>query len=796
MVENPMPDFLKYLPDKAGAFFQTGILQTGPSGTCIMTELGRREGIHHSLFINQNFVGLLLNGKMISEKPVNDQLVKLEDDKYYISADSTYADDRVKVLNHIDTFGIFDRWGDILPIGQGAQGIYHKDTRFLNRLEFKINGLRPLLLSSAIKEENEILSVDLTNPEMKDKRGAPVVKGMIHIRRSQFIRNSHFYEQILVTNHHKEEYEVDLSLRMEGDFKDIFEVRGLEREKRGDVFPPTLNQQKRLIIAYEGLDDIKRYARVKFSRTVEEISEENTIVFPLKLKPKESIALDYSVSFNIGDDEITNKDYWRALEQLEPQMEEAKELFPLISTSNEQFNHWINRSKADLLSLTARTPYGRYPYAGVPWYNTAFGRDGIITALETLWLAPELARDVLLFLSANQARELSPEQDAEPGKILHETRGGEMVELGELPFKQYYGTIDATPLYIMLAGAYFERTADLGLIKSIWPNIVAAIDWINEYGDLDGDGFVEYQHKAENGLTNQGWKDSFDSVSHANGNLAEAPIALCEVQGYVYAAKLHGAVMAKALGEADLAGILQQEAAALKQNFNQSFWDDELGCYALALDRHKNRCRVKSSNAGHALYTGIADADKAGILVKTLMGKDMFSGWGIRTLSEQERMYNPMSYHNGSIWPHDVAIVASGFSRYGYQKEVVQLLQGLFDASLFIDLQRLPELFCGFERRRGEGPTAYPVACSPQAWSVGAVFLMLQAILQFRVIAGEKRIYFNKPILPEFLKNVEINELQLGDDVCSIRINRYGSDEAVGVNIKNKPADWEMIVAS
>ena len=731
---------------------------------------------------------------MITEKAIAEQIVKFEDDKYYISADSTYADDRVRVLNHIDTFGIFDRWGDILPIGKGAQGIYHKDTRFVSRMEFKINGLRPLLLSSSVKEENEILSVDLTNPEMKDRVGIPVLKGMIHIRRSQFIRNSHFYEQIKITNHHKEEYQLELSLRLEGDFKDIFEVRGLERARRVEVLPAKLNQHRKLILSYKGLDGIKRYTKIKFSQHIEAISPENTILFPLILKPKESISLDYSISFTIGSGEATNKDFRLAFEQIEPQLREAKELFPLVCTSNEQFNHWLNRSKADLISLTAQTPHGRYPYAGVPWFNTAFGRDGIITALETLWLAPDLAKDVLLFLSAHQAREINFEQDAEPGKILHETRGGEMVELGELPFKQYYGTIDATPLFVMLAGAYLERTGDLALIKSIWPNILAAIAWIDKYGDIDGDGFVEYQHKAEKGLTNQGWKDSFDSVSHANGELAEAPIALCEVQGYVFAAKQLGAKMALAIGESDLATRLEKEAHELKRQFNKAFWDEELGCYALALDKHKNRCRIKTSNAGHALYTGIADDDKAGVLVKSLMEKDMFSGWGIRTLSEYERMYNPMSYHNGSVWPHDVAIVAYGFTRYGYQEEAVKLLRALFDASLFIDLQRLPELFCGFERRKGEGPTAYPVACSPQAWSVAAVFLMLQAILHIRIVTSEKKVYFNKPVLPEFLENIEIEDLKIGGHYCSFYMHRYDSNEAVNINVKGKPKDWEVLV--
>lgn len=731
---------------------------------------------------------------MIHEQSVLEQIVKLDDDKYYISADSTYADDRVKVLNHIDTFGIFDRWGDILPIGKGVMGIYHKDTRFISRLELKINGLRPLLLSSAIKEENEILSVDLTNPEMKDKAGVPIIKGIIHIRRRQFIRNSHFYEQIKITNHHIEEHQIDLSLKMEGDFKDIFEVRGLERAKRGEVYPAKLNQQKKLVISYKGLDNIKRYTKIKFSKPVVDITEENTIVFPLTLKPKESVTLDYSISFNIGSGEGSNKDFIRAFEQIEPQLREAKELFPKIFTSNQQFNHWLNRSKVDLISLTAETRYGKYPYAGVPWYNTAFGRDGIITALETLWLAPDLAKDVLLFLAANQAAEVSYDQDAEPGKILHETRGGEMVELGELPFKKYYGTIDATPLFVMLAGAYFERTGDIGLIKSLWPNIIAAIEWIDKYGDFDGDGFVEYQHKAEKGLTNQGWKDSFDSISHANGQLAEAPIALCEVQGYVYAAKLYGVKMARIIDSSGMAEKLEKDASELKKRFNEVFWDEESGCYALALDKHKNRCRVKSSNAGHALFTGIADEDKAKILVKKLMEKDMFSGWGIRTLSEYERMYNPMSYHNGSVWPHDVAMIADGFSKYGFQEEAIKLLRGLFDASLFIELQRLPELFCGFERTRGEGPTAYPVACSPQAWSVGAVFLMLQAILQIKVVAGEKKIYFNKPVLPEFLEHIDIKDFKIGNHYCSIIIHRYDSDDAVNINIKGKPEDWMVFV--
>ena len=731
---------------------------------------------------------------MITAEAITEHIVKLNNDKYYISADSTYADDRVKVLNHIDTYGIFDRWGDISPIGKGVQGIYHKDTRFVSRLELTINGIRPLLLSSAIKEENEILSVDLTNPELKDNKGKAIAKGTIHIRRSQFIRNNQFYEQVNLTNHHKEPHEVDLCFRIESDFKDIFEIRGLERHQRGKIYPAKFNRHQKLVIRYKGLDNVKRYTKIRFSEPKLAIFSGNTVTFRLPLLPRKTVIIDYSISFIIGSGNDGNKSYTVAFKEIEPQLKEAKELFPAVTTSNEQFNHWLNRSKTDLLSLTAQTPYGRYPYAGVPWFNTAFGRDGLITALETLWLSPDLAKDVLSFLAANQAKREVFEQDAEPGKILHETRGGELVAIGELPFRQYYGTVDATPLFVMLAGAYFERTGDHKFIRLIWPNITAALKWIDQYGDVDGDGFVEYYHKAEKGLTNQGWKDSFDSISHADGNLAEAPIALCEVQGYVYAATLYGAQLARLFGEHSLSGRLEREAQTLKKRFNKAFWDEGLQCYALALDKYKKKCRVIASNAGHTLYTGIADADKAAILVKTLMKKDMFSGWGIRTLSENEVMYNPMSYHNGSVWPHDVAIIANGFSKYGFQEEVLELLKGLFDASLFIDLQRLPELFCGFERRKGEGPTAYPVACSPQAWSVAAVFLLLQSILQVKILAEEKTVYFDKPILPEFLSTMTIKNLPVGNNYCSFTMHRYESNDAVSINIKDKPNGWKVLV--
>ena len=518
----------------------------------------------------------------------------------------------------------------------------------------------------------------------------------------------------------------------------------------------------------------------------------------MELVPQETKKISYLIVFRTAENFISVEepypvfDFEEAKNQLTRDLQKNHQLFAQLSSSNEQFTHWLHRSKSDLISLLTHTQYGLYPYAGVPWYNTAFGRDGIITAMEVLWIAPNVARDALIFLARMQATENIPQKDAEPGKILHEARSGEMANTEEIPFKEYYGTIDATPLFVMLAGMYYKQTADIDTIRKIWPQIKAALYWIDHYGDIDGDGFVEYQHKAENGLTNQGWKDSHDSVMHSTGVLCDPPIALCEVQGYVYGAKKYAAMMASSFGENDLSKNLEEEADRLKKKFNEVFWDDATSCFALALDGHKKPCRVVSSNPGHCLFTGIVDQAHAKALASTLTGKEMFSGWGIRTLSTREKRFNPMSYHNGSIWPHDNALIAYGLSAYGFQKESMKIISALFDASLFIDMQRLPELYCGFERRSNEGPTAYPVACSPQAWSVAAVFLLLQACLRIEINAIEKTIIFNRPELPSFLDKIKISQLKAGDGYFDIELSRNQFD--VGFHVIHKPDDWELLI--
>ena len=701
------------------------------------------------------------------------------ENQFYILASSSFSDSRTEVLKQGESFGVFDLHGDIHQIGQNDLGLYHEGTRFLSELLLHIEGQRPLLLTSNKSENNEVHSVDLTNLDYSDKNGEMVLRGTVHILRNKFLLDGVAYERLRLINFGNQDLHFNLQISFKGDFSDIFEARGTTRAKRGELKKPKAGRDE-ILLGYVGLDHISRETRIHLSPAPLQI-EENKATFAISLAPKEELNIDISMAFEIANKKKKPIPYDLAIKERNNYNSAVKNNSAEIFTSNEEFNNWLERSKADMITMVTQTPQGPYPYAGIPWYSTAFGRDGIITAFECLWVEPVVSKGVLKYLAHTQATDFNDFRDAEPGKILHETRGGEMAELGEIPFKQYYGTIDATPLFVCLAGAYLERTDDIKTIREIWPNIRKAMDWIHKYGDIDGDGFLEYATKSSKGLANQGWKDSHDSVFYKEGPLAKGPIALCEVQGYAYDAGIQAAKIAQVTGFPDLANKWKAAAEDLKIKFNEAFWSEEKQTYVIALDGEKKQCDIETSNAGHCLFSGIATPERARKVAKSLVGKNMFSGWGVRTLSVTEANYNPMSYHNGSVWPHDNAMLAYGFSRYGMQMETEKVLSAMFDTCMYVE-ERLPELFCGFDRRKGHGPTAYPVACSPQAWAVGAVYLLLQAILGLKIYAKDRRICLYNPMLPNYLDEITLTNLSIDENTLvalQIRQGKHGIEAAI-----------------
>lgn len=717
---------------------------------------------------------------------------------FYILSTSSRIDDRTRVLKHGDTFAVFDRFGDIEGYGTGELGIYHKDTRFVSRLVMKLAGGRPLLLSSSVKDDNALFAIDATNPDIERDGALEIPRGTVHIFRSELLWNQTCYGRIRIRNYGLHEVHLSLSLEVGADFADIFEVRGARRARRGRQLPAQV-QSGAIIYAYEGLDRRLRRTRIVFVRVPAALTDREAR-YKLSLGPGGEEEYRYAIACEVDSPRDTvasppraSLGHEEAAQQAAAALRSARADTADVYTSNEQFNDWLNRSLADLDMMRTDTSHGAYPYAGVPWFCTPFGRDGIITALACLSFNSTFARGVLAYLAATQAEAASARQDAEPGKVLHETRDGEMAVVGEVPFHRYYGSVDTTPLFVVLAGAYYDRTGDLAFIRSLWPHIARALEWIKQYGDLDHDGFVEYVRRSHRGLINQGWKDSEDSVFHADGSIAEGPIALCEVQGYVYAAQRAAAKLAAALGDGDRARALAEAAGALRDRFEAAFWCDEISTYALALDGNKRPCRVRTSNAGHCLFAGIATEEHARRVASTLTSEASFSGWGVRTVAAGAVRYNPMSYHNGSVWPHDNALIAAGFARYGLKDEAARILTGLFDASLFFDVHRLPELFCGFPRRPGEAPTLYPVACSPQTWAAAAVFLLIESCLGLKVKGTERRVVLTNPYLPASLEHVEIRNLQIGQARLDLVAERHEECD-VSVNITRRSGETEVMV--
>jgi glycogen debranching enzyme len=680
-------------------------------------------------------------------------------------------------------FLVTDQNGDVAG---GAEGLFDRDTRVLSRFLFLVGGRHPTRLSCNVSRDNAVFTVHATNRAIPPVNGRGTPRGAIHIERRRTLRGERLYERVRCTNFGLDQVMLPLVFEYGADFRDMFEVRGMRRPRRGTLLAPQL-MGRHVLFAYEGLDEIVRLSTVAFSEPPWRM-DEGRAEFMFTLSPGERI--DLFVEAGAGQGEPPSQERFRkALADSRRTIRRRERRGALLSSSDDAHSAWFEQSRADLGLLVSDLPTGPYPFAGIPWFSTPFGRDGLLTAWQVLWLDPALAKGVLTYLAGRQATETSAFRDSQPGKIMHETRGGEMAAMKEIPFGLYYGGVDTTPLFVALAGAYLRRTDDLALIGALWPALQRAIEWVERLGDSNGDGFVDYQRGAETGLANQGWKDSADSVFHADGRFPVGPIALVEVQGYVYAALQAMAEMAQRLGEAGAEGW-SAGAEAMRSRVEQRFWMEDAGFYGIAVDGDGALCTPHTSNVGHLLFSGLPSSDRAGRVTQRLLSEDFDSGWGLRTLAAGSSRFNPMSYHNGSVWPHDTSICLAGMARYGERRGVARVMGDLYKASRSFGL-RMPELLCGFGRHPGEPPIAYPVTCMPQAWAAGSVFLMLQACLGLSIDAARREVRVVRPTLPQGIDTLSVERLDVAGARVTLIFQRldgavvvspgHGSDRSVSV---------------
>ncbi|GAA0577424.1 amylo-alpha-1,6-glucosidase [Rhizomicrobium electricum] len=675
---------------------------------------------------------------------------------------------RLFSLKDGDMFVVTDSVGDISGLGDG---LFRNDTRILSYLQFRADGMKPVVLNTARSRDNVFLTAHLVNRPL----GGHSETGNVHIERTKLLWNGTLYERVTCTNYGSADAEVPMMLRFAADFADIFEVRGTTRHRHG-ALQRRINGDDQVLLIYEGLDHVVRTTSVSFSEPPQQLTlDEAHFLVHLKPRGRHAIYIEYGIDRSARPD----RDRYRAAAAAACKaMRENTRRGGRLKSSGLRFNDWIERSRNDLALLTTEMETGPFPYAGIPWFSTAFGRDSIITALQTLWLDPQLARGVLRFLARNQATETSSFQDSEPGKIMHETRKGEMTALNELPFGQYYGGVDTTPLFLMLVSAYAERTGDLTTVDALWPSVEAALGWIEQMQARFGNGLLSYQRGEKSGLANQGWKDSEDSIFHADGTMAQGPIALVEVQGYAYAAFRGMARLAERRGDRDTAAKWNERANTLRQTVESRFWSERLGTYGIALDGEGRLCEVRTSNPGHLLFSGLPEFSRARKVTMGFLTPAFDSGWGIRTLASTEANFNPMSYHNGSVWPHDTGLCVAGMARYGERAACVRLLNQMFEAAGHFGMQ-LPELFCGFARRPGEPPVHYPVACLPQAWAAGAPFMLLQACLGVQVDGWAKAVTVERPWLPPHVNKLSVSNIAVGDQVITLKFERLADHVVV-----------------
>ncbi|QHA91350.1 amylo-alpha-1,6-glucosidase [Bacillus sp. N1-1] len=694
-----------------------------------------------------------------------------------------------RVIKENDLFLLTDEKGNIPNDHPYGPGLYKKDTRFLSSFEMKINGKEPILLSSEAKKsyENEMI---LTNPHMEENGRLILWRESIELKRKRFIYEDVLYEQVVVKNYYPKPLTFQISFTIDIDFADMFLIRGFQSGKVGSRTGVEVGAHS-LTYDYEGADNVRRSSIVSWDREPIEVKE-GYVNFEFNLIHGEEQTLTFKVNPVIDGERGTVYSPDVAYRKLVTSYQSWNDKTTNVKTDYLPLQRMVDRGVSDLRLLLTDLGYGPFPVAGLPWFGVPFGRDSMIAALQMLSFNPEVAKGTLRTMAHYQGKNNDPWRDEQPGKIMHEIRYGELANTNQIPFAPYYGSVDSTPLFLVLLVEYVKWTNDLGLAKELLPNIHAALDWIDQYGDRDGDGLVEYHQESSKGIANQGWKDSGDSIVHRNGDYAETPIALVEVQGYVYQAKSGLADLFDALQDPHMAKELREQAASLKVTFHNAFWMEEHGFYAIALDKDKNQVGTLTSNPGHLLYSGILDEERIDSVSRVLTSEKMFSGFGVRTMADGEAGYNPMSYHDGSVWPHDNSMILLGMGKNDRTEEASLIMNGLIEAAEHFEYDRLAELFCGYDHRLGK-LVKYPVACSPQAWAAGTPLTFIQTLLGC-FPDSLKGVLTLKPRLLDGMNELRVEQLRIGDGILSVSLNRT-TNGMTELNVHENTTGLRMAVA-
>ncbi|MDZ5712730.1 amylo-alpha-1,6-glucosidase [Jeotgalibacillus haloalkalitolerans] len=691
-----------------------------------------------------------------------------------------------RVIKENDLFLLTDEKGDITPNHTYELGLYTKDTRFLSEFKLLINGESPIPLHSD-GGENYRSTILLTNPHQEKDGELILWRESIQFERTRFIHNDVLYETVKATSYFPKEVSFNIGLQSDADFTDMFIVRGFQNGETGTKAPVT-SEPGKITFSYNGIDQIDRKTVISWDQPEKQV-EGGSVTFNWTLQHGESKEVTFTVEALHQETTGVAADRQSAMQALQDSYKVWNESLPKVQSNHQQLNRLIQRGTDDLRVLLTDVGFGSFPVAGLPWFGVPFGRDSLIAALQLLPFNAEVAKGTLRTMAHYQGTKVDAWRDEQPGKIMHEIRYGELANTNQIPFAPYYGSVDSTPLFLMLLVETINWTGDLTLAEELKPNIDRALNWIDEYGDRDGDLFVEYHQEASKGIANQGWKDSGDSIVHRNGDYANSPIALSEVQGYVYQAKTGIATLFEALGDSGRADQLRAEAERLKEKFNQDFWMEDIGYYAIALDEHKKQVGTITSNPGHVLQSGILTEERARKVSAHLTEEKMFSGYGIRTMAEGEAGYNPMSYHDGSVWPHDNSMILLGMGKLGHHTEMNKVIGGLIEASRHFEYDRLPELFCGYDESLKKA-VPYPVACSPQAWAAGTPLSFIQSLLGIFPDSLNKNIVIN-PVLLESMDELQVNDMKVGEGVLSLEVRRINGK--VDVKVLNNTTGFEVV---